>query len=362
MNFFKKICLFFLLSSCANIVAPNGGMKDTDPPKLLNVEIREDSQDSRKKIITFNFNEYIQLNNWEEYFYISPPTKKRAQKKIKGAALLLTIDDTLNEKTSYYIALNSCVKDNNEGNILNDLGYQLKNNSSDTLTLSGKLQDAYTLDPLKNFWIMLFSEDLNDSLIFKESPDYIAKTNENGIFHFPNLKNIDYKITAITGNDFVYTNGEKIAFSNIPINAEKDSFIALFAFNPIITIDSTVTNSVELDQDLITNNTIDSIVKEKEVASGMIQIVTATNKSSIFQLLQNEKVIHETYFSQKPYVINNIVPGKYQLKYIEDRNKDSIWSAGDWGKRITPEKVINYPSEILIRSNWNLELEWIIQE
>ena len=86
MKFFKKICLFFLLSSCANIVAPNGGMKDVDPPKLLNVEIRENSQDSHKKIITFNLNEYIQLNNWEEYFYISPPTKKRAQKKNKRSS------------------------------------------------------------------------------------------------------------------------------------------------------------------------------------------------------------------------------------------------------------------------------------
>ena len=46
------------------------------------------------------------------------------------------------------------------------------------------------------------------------------------------------------------------------------------------------------------------------------------------------------------------------LKYIIDINKDSFWSTGNWEKRIQPEKALNYPSEIMIRSNWDLELDW----
>ena len=37
MKFFLPIILFFfLLNSCANMVAPNGGEKDVNAPKLIN--------------------------------------------------------------------------------------------------------------------------------------------------------------------------------------------------------------------------------------------------------------------------------------------------------------------------------------
>ena len=138
------------------MVSPTGGDKDVDAPKLLNTAIIESSKNVHSKTITFEFNEYIQLNKWEEYFYISPPTKKRTQKKIKGQTLFVTIEDSLNENITYYVGLNSCIKDNNEGNILDTLNYKFSTTDNfDTLTLSGNLQDSYTLNPLKNKTILL---------------------------------------------------------------------------------------------------------------------------------------------------------------------------------------------------------------
>ena len=78
--------------------------------------------------------------------------------------------------------------------------------------------------------------------------------------------------------------------------------------------------------------------------------------------MQNEKVITEQFFSKKPYLIDEISVGTYHLKYISDNNQDSIWSTGNWERKTQPEKVVNYPSEITIRSNWDLELEWTIPE
>ena len=48
----------------------------------------------------------------------------------------------------------------------------------------------------------------------------------------------------------------------------------------------------------------------------------------------------------------------YQLKYILDANSDGKWNTGNWQEKIQAEKVVNYPNEITIRSNWDLELEW----
>ena len=341
-----------LLSGCANIVAPLGGEKDSDPPEILNTTILEKEGTTE---INFTFNEYIQINKWEEYFYISPPTEKRIRKKIKGKKLTITIEDTLAKRTTYNIVLNNCVKDNNEGNILDSLFTILPTSDKiDSLTLSGKLQDAYTLTEVENAWVMLFEENRADSIIFKEKPNYIAKTNKNGDFYFPNLNNKNYNIVSITDFDFIYNEGEKMAFLNTLVNAERDSFIALLSFDPIIVIDNLLKDSTIIEVDSIA---ADSLIID-EVNYGTLNIINQKNKRCIFQLLQNNKVINEFKFTEEPFLLTKIIPGNYKLKYIDDRNRDGKWTTGSWIKRIQAEQVVNYPSEIIIRYNWNLELEW----
>ncbi len=356
------LIVFLLLTSCANIVTPTGGDQDVDPPKVLKISVKENPKNTHGKSIIFEFNEYIQLNNWQEHFYISPPLRKRTQKKIKGQKLQITIEDTLKKNTNYYIALNSCIKDNNEGNVLDTLSYELFNSdSSKSIILNGNLKDAYTLSPLENAWIMIFNEDINDTMIFKETPNYIARTDKKGFFNFPNLKDINYKVVALTGFDYIYNKEEKIAFFNTLVNAKTDSFISLFAFDPIIAIDSTITTSIGLEADSI-ELPIDSISVTEEAPEGQLEVITNKYTNCIFQLLQSDKVITEIYFAKNPYLIDSIKPGDYQLKYIADSNQDSIWNTGSWDKKTQPEEVHNYPSEITIRSNWDLELEWIIEE
>ena len=341
-----------LLNSCANIVAPTGGEKDTDPPKMLNKSILEKEGVTS---INFTFNEYIKLNKWEEYFYISPPTEKRIQKKLKGKMLTLTIEDTLAKNTTYNIALNDCIKDNNEGNIVDTLNFIFSTSDKiDSLTLSGKLQNAYTLTAIENAWIMLFEENRVDSIIFKEKPNYIAKTNKNGDFYFPNLNSKNYMIVSLTDFDFIYDDEEKIAFLNTLVNAERDSFISLLSFDPIIVIDSIMMDSTIIEVD---SAVIDSLLIE-EIKYGTLTIISSENKPCIFELSQNNKVISEFTFTEKPFLLTDIIPGKYQIKYIADINRDGKWTTGNWEKRTQAEQVINYPSKITIRSNWDLELEW----
>ena len=353
MKFIYSIFIFLiLLSSCANIVAPSGGVKDINPPKVLNKKISEKQGITN---ISFTFDEYIQINKWEEYFYISPPTEKRIQKKIKGKMLTLTIEDTLAKNTTYNIALNNCIKDNNEENILDTLNFIFSTSDKiDSLTLSGKLQDAYTLNAVENAWIMLFVNNRVDSIIFKEKPNYIAKTNKNGDFHFPNLNSKNYTIVSLTDFDFIYNEEEKIAFLNAEVNAERDSFISLLSFDPIIVMDSIIMDSTIIEVD---STVTDSLVI-MEVQYGNLTIISSENKQCIFQLFQNNKVISEFTFTEQPFILTDIVPGKYQIKYIADSNKDGKWTTGSWEKRTQAEQVINYPSEITIRSNWDLELEW----
>ncbi len=358
MKFMLPLFLFILLlSSCANMVAPIGGEKDISSPVLLSINSEVKKKHQNQKIISFTFDEFIVLNNWEENFYISPPIKRQIQKKIKGKELFLTIEDTLTEKTTYNLVLNSSIKDLNEGNILETLNYTFPTSEvPDTFSLNGKLQDAYTLESIGNAWVMLFTENRDDSIIFKEDPNYIAKTDENGNFNFPNLDAINYKAVALTEFDFIYNETEKIAFLDSTINPKTDSFICLFSFDPIIFKSATDTATLETD-----SSVVDTLIKEKK-SYGKLEIITTKNSPCIFQLLQNGKIVKELISEKKPFIVKGIIPGKYQLKYIYDLNEDGNWNTGNWKSKTQPEKVVNYPSEITIRSNWDLELEWTIEE
>lgn len=340
------------------MVAPTGGEKDMDAPEILNIIESVGKESTQLEKVYFLFDEYIGLNQWEEHFYISPPIKKRIVKKIAGKSLELHIEDTLMRNTTYLLSLDNCIKDINEGNVVEDLQLLFSTSGNvDSLKLSGKLQDAYTLEVVENAWVMLFEESRNDSIIFKETPNYIAKTDKNGNFHFPNLKANDFKILALTDFDFIYNKEELIAFSDKLINAEKDSFISLMAFDPIVEIDSIIADTLST---LTDSSKTDSLLVEI-ITFGKLEIITATNSPCVFQLLQNEKVIIEFIFAAKPYDLLAITPGKYQLKYIADSNEDGVWNTGNWESKTQPEKVINYKAEITIRSNWDLELEWDLE-
>jgi hypothetical protein len=83
----------------------------------------------------------------------------------------------------------------------------------------------------------------------------------------------------------------------------------------------------------------------------------------IVQLLdEKDKIIRkENIGIDKEIRFDYLHPGKYKMKAIIDENKNGKWDTGDYLKKIQPEKVLFYPKEINIRSNWDLELDWDIE-
>ena len=115
---------------------------------------------------------------------------------------------------------------------------------------------------MKIFTTLLFLKSALYTLQKQIKMDYLTE-----------LKNINYKIVALTGFDYMYNKGEKIAFSNDVINATQDSFISLLAFNPIFEIDSTISNITQIKSDSIISYDLDSIQKGK-LQTGSLKINT----------------------------------------------------------------------------------------
>ena len=59
-------------------------------------------------------------------------------------------------------------------------------------------------------------------------------------------------------------------------------------------------------------------------------------------------------------VFSRLDPGAYQLRVIEDQNKNSRWDGGNWNLKQWPEKVSYYPEVITVRANWEVEINWTV--
>lgn len=85
---------------------------------------------------------------------------------------------------------------------------------------------------------------------------------------------------------------------------------------------------------------------------GLIQWKLNSNIQSGYYLLTDEKgftIQSDVKNWSKPMYLN---PGKYQLRWIEDRNQDQHWTSHDFKNKIRAERVWVYPDLIQVRANW----------
>ncbi len=53
-----------------------------------------------------------------------------------------------------------------------------------------------------------------------------------------------------------------------------------------------------------------------------------------------------------PCTFENILPGDYTIRVINDLNKNNLWDTGDFLKKIKPEPTYHYNDTIKVRANW----------
>ena len=203
------------ISSCANIGMPTGGPRDSIPPVLVETNPDFGELDYDGDDVRLTFNEYIQPDQISEILVISPPLTKRPIIKTKSKTLIVQFNEDLKDSTTYSLDFKNSVVDNNEKNPLENLRFTFSTGPElDTLRIAGQVVNAFNLEPIEKGLVVLQS-NLHDSAVFKVTPDYIAKTDENGMFMMDNLPSGKYNVFAINdmNNDLLYNEGaEEIAF------------------------------------------------------------------------------------------------------------------------------------------------------
>lgn len=199
MSFLKKVNSFYLsfaimmmlISSCASSGSLSGGLKDTEPPKLIPEQSTENNKTQFiPKELVFEFDEYIEVRNAVKEVLISPPIVYIPKITARGKKLVVAFNkkEELKSNTTYAIQFGNCIVDLHEGNELKDFRYVFSTGDAiDSLTVSGKVLDAIKNEPLENITVTLY-DLLDDTAVIKTKPIYVAKTDKSGVFKLQNIR------------------------------------------------------------------------------------------------------------------------------------------------------------------------------
>lgn len=206
-----------LLGSCANILPPSGGPKDTLAPRLLAVNPADSGKNVLPKKITLRFDEYVVVADASTQVQIAPLLPQNVSVEADLRTVTITLPDTLlRPNTTYRLRLGTAVRDLHENNPFPDYTYTFSTgNYFDSLTLAGRVLKAETGLPDTTVRVLLHEANAGDSAVFRQKPQYVVRVDISGNFRFTGLPDRPFRIYALgdkNDNLLFDKSDERIAF------------------------------------------------------------------------------------------------------------------------------------------------------
>ena len=213
--FFILLSALILTGACARVGAPPGGPKDVTPPRVVEYKPPKYSIFFNAPVIEIKFDEFIQLDQVQKQLIVSPPLEEKPEIKIKGKGIVIRLNNTLRDSTTYTFNFGDAIKDYTEGNILKNFTYVFSTGSYiDSLQVHGRLLEAANLTPPEGALVMLY-ENLADSAPLLEKPLYVSSANPYGAFILKNLKADTFRLYGLidANQNYMYDPGsDEVAF------------------------------------------------------------------------------------------------------------------------------------------------------
>lgn len=228
-----------LYSGCANVGFIEGGPRDTTAPKVVTAVPANEKIHFTASGFTLFFDEYLQQGNLSNDIRVSPPLKGKVKASIRGRIVDVEWEDTLYEQTTYLFQFGDGLKDLNEGNVQRNYIYVFSTGDYiDSLTISGKIENAISGDKPKNWIVGLYpwGGALGDSALITQKPYYYAMSQDNGSFVLRYLKAGKYRLLAFNddnGNFKYDPDIEDVGFLSFPVDPSSDEDMFLLrAYEP----------------------------------------------------------------------------------------------------------------------------------
>lgn len=231
------ICLILFSTRCAQITPLTGGKKDYTPPKTKAYYPANASVNFSSKVITIEFDEYLVLKDIANQFIITPQTNEMPEIQVTGKKLKITFNETLQPNTTYKLAFGNSLSDLNEANVLQNFEYIFSTGPNiDSLKLKGRVVNSIDRKPSAEALVGLYNISTPDSVMYKNKPLYISKTDVGGNFSFNYLPGSLFKIIGIKdqNKNLLYDGSEEqIAFTNDFVKAGDSNLVSLALFKEV---------------------------------------------------------------------------------------------------------------------------------
>jgi hypothetical protein len=98
--------------------------------------------------------------------------------------------------------------------------------------------------------------------------------------------------------------------------------------------------------------------QKSEYYGKFIVTLDSVSMDMIVQILEKDRLLTQKYISHNgTLTFDYLLPGRYIIKYIFDRNGNKKWDTGNYLKKIQPEKVKFWWREEDLRSGFDVELQ-----
>lgn len=223
------------LNSCAVIVPPGGGPRDTLSPVLIAAAPNDSTLNFKAKTIILTFDEYVQVQDIFNNLIVSPVAKNIPNVKGKLRNVTIEIKDTLEPNTTYSYDFGNAIQDVNENNPVRKFTYVFSTGDHlDTDSITGRVVMAED-GAIDSTLLVALYRDLSDTAVHKNSPRYYTRLDSLGRFAFHFLPKENYHLFAVENSYMKNYNDSTavFAFMDSIVSTKKDSVnngITLYAF------------------------------------------------------------------------------------------------------------------------------------
>jgi hypothetical protein len=212
-----------LLYACANEVAPTGGPRDEEPPRVIRSNPPNFSANFDDNQIRIFFDEYVRLQNIQQQLLVSPPLEQSPEVRMRGRSIIIDIEEELRSNSTYNVFFGDAIRDITEGNAIPNFQFVFSTGVYvDSLSMRGQVINAFNHDAEEGVYVMLY-DNVIDSVPYLERPVYLAKTDKEGQFVISNMADGEYLMFALRDNNsnFLFDlPGEEIAFVDSLVRPE----------------------------------------------------------------------------------------------------------------------------------------------
>ena len=324
-------CILTILGCANRGSGPQGGPKDTTPPKLLKCTPENGATNVTSNKIQLTFDEIVLVQSTFEKVLISPPQTNMAIIKASGHKVNVDLQDSLKPNTTYTIDFTNSIVDNNERNELNGFTFSFATGDFiDTLKLSGTIIDSETLNPIPNIVVGIHS-NMNDTAFVSIPFDRITKTNNEGKFTINNISEGQYHVFALAdiGNNYYFDVPiEQIAFDDsiyTPICTTEITYDTISHYAIIDSINNIVDSTQLIIDSIITTNnhtyTPDDVILFAFTEKSNRQYLSKSARTERHKLTLEFAVTCDSLPILKPL---NIADSIFTYMLQESTNKDTL--------------------------------------